>query len=132
MDMAAMAAGLQAVTTGINTLRTTLGLVKDIQGVMPPGEKKEVVAKSLNTAEEQIQLAEADIARGFGYPLCRCKRLPTPMLEVGEYFVEPLISPPHQAMRAKRVIVNQCPCCNRHDGPQNDSEWTRTVPQSSG
>jgi hypothetical protein len=133
MDVAALAAGLQAAKTGFDVLRTALGLLKDVQDVMPAGEKKDAVATSLNEAEKHIQIATAQIAQGFGYPLCRCNFPPTPMLEVGEYFIgAPLPASSPIQLPSKRVVVHQCPRCNRHDGPQNDSGWTVTVHSTSG
>ena len=136
MDMAALVEGLQATKARFNTLGTAPGLVKDMQGVMPAGEKKDAVVAPLNEAEKQIHVATAQIAQiaqGFGYQLCQCNYTPAPMLEVSEYFQNPAsISLPHfPQQRVRRVIVYECPRCNRHDGPQNYGEWRRAVLQSN-
>jgi hypothetical protein len=68
--------------TGFDTLRTALGLVKDVQQALPSGEKKEVAARTLEEADKQLRLAEAEIAKALGYTLCRCEFPPTPMLQV--------------------------------------------------
>ena len=120
MDMAALVGGMQAVKTGFDTLRTALGLIKDVQGIMPAGEKKDAVAASLAEASTQLKLAQAQIAQGLGYKLCRCTFPPTPMLEVGEQY---------SAMTETRMVVYECPVCNRNTGGRHESDWKRSVPR---
>ncbi|MGA9014653.1 MAG: hypothetical protein WB509_19350 [Acetobacteraceae bacterium] len=68
---------------GFDTVSSVIGLVKDVQGVLPAGDKKDAIAESLVQAERQMQLAETQIAKGLGYALCECEFPPTPMLTVG-------------------------------------------------
>jgi hypothetical protein len=117
MDVAALAAGMQAIKTGFDTLRTALGLVKDVQGVMPAGEKKETVAVSLAEATKQLKFVEAQIAQGLGHQLCRCIFPPAPMLEVGEQY----------SITEERMLIYECPLCNRNTGGPHEGEWKRTV-----
>ena len=77
MDIAAITAGMTLAKTGFDTLRIAFWLVKDIQQVLPD-EKKEVVARTLEEADTQLRLAEAEIAKALGYSLCRCEFPPTP------------------------------------------------------
>ena len=56
MDLGTIAAGMAAAKTGFETLRTALGLVKDAQGLLPAGEKKDVVARTLEEADRQVRL----------------------------------------------------------------------------
>jgi hypothetical protein len=121
MDLASITAGVAAAKSGFDTLRVALGLVKDVQGVLPAGEKKDAVGASLAEAEKQLRTAEAQIAQGLGYPLCRCAFPPTPMLEVGECISESTF---------KRVVVHECPRCWRTDSTRPEGTWTRSVIQS--
>src|SRR2546428_388820 len=116
MDISDLAAGMQAVKTGFDTLRTALGLVKDVHGFMPTGEKKEAVAASLAEATKQLKFAEAQFAQGLGYQLCRCTFPPTPMLEIGEQY----------SMTEQRMLIYECPVCNRNTGGPHEGEWKRT------
>jgi hypothetical protein len=94
-------------------LRSAIGLAKDVQGVLPAGEKKDAVGASLAEAEKHLRIAEAQIAKGFGFPLCRCEFPPIPMLIVGDYV----------SVLAHKVVVNECPRCRRNDTAA--TEWTR-------
>src|SRR5260370_2308167 len=64
--------------------RAALGLLKDCRGL---GTKKTQPAKpitaALDKAEEAAKVAEAEIAKAFGYELCKCGFPPTVMLTVG-------------------------------------------------
>jgi hypothetical protein len=121
MDLSALSDGLVSAKSGFDLLRGAVGLLKDVQGVLPAGDKKDAVGTSLSQASRQLELAEAQIAKGLGYPLCRCTLPPNPMLEVGEYW-----SP-----MAVRVVVNECPRCHRNDGPKQAANWIRSVPRTA-
>ena len=57
------------IKAGVDTLRSALALFKDVQGVLPKGEKSDAIAMSLVAAEQQLRLADAEIAKGFGYKI---------------------------------------------------------------
>jgi hypothetical protein len=105
VDLAAITAGLAAAKSGFETLRTALGLVKDAQGLLPAGEKKEAVARTLEEADKQVRLGEVQIAQALGYLLCRCAFPPTVMLAVGRY--PPVGDIPD--------VVHECPRCGAND-----------------
>jgi hypothetical protein len=135
MDLGEIAAGLGVVKTGFDAIRTALGLVKDVQGALPAGEKKEAAARALEEAETQFRLGEAQIAKALGYPLCRCRFPPTPMLSVGyrpyqdvhEYRVLLDLVAKGQAASASAFTVHECPMCGANDaGPFG---YTRTPPR---
>jgi hypothetical protein len=100
---AGIAVGLATVKTGIETFRSALGLAKDVQGVLPPGEKKEAVAAVLAEAEKLTKVAEAEIAKALGYKLCDCAFPPTPMLKVG------------RVMKGRIRDVRECSLCKQND-----------------
>lgn len=123
MDLASIAAGMAAAKTGFEAFRSALRLVKDVQSVLPPGEKKEAVAAALVGAETQLQVAEAQLAQAFGYQLCRCTFPPTPMLKVGwRSNTQPKIVP-----GVTHFDVHECPRCGQNDAGMWD--WDRKVPE---
>jgi hypothetical protein len=104
MEPAGIAAGLGLLKNGFDTFRSLLSLVKDVKETLPPGEKKEAIAQTLEVAERQIQIGEAQIAQALGFALCRCAFPPTPMLKVGR---TTRTNPPRD--------VHECPRCGQDD-----------------
>ena len=96
-------------------LRKALALIREVEDIVPPGNKRDVIAAALAEADRRLRLGEAQIAREFGYQLCQCAFPPTPMLLVGE----------HRTAAGERAGVRECPRCGRHDGPEDDGAWTR-------
>jgi hypothetical protein len=131
MDVAAIAATIAALKAGFETGRAALGLVKDVQGVLPAGEKKEAVSRTLEEAERQLRLAEAQIAQALGFPLCTCTFPPPVMLKVGWRKVQDLGDQNIRVQQAKAgkvspgISVHECPRCRQNDAA--DRTWTRTV-----
>lgn len=135
MDIAGISTGLALAKSGFDTLRTAIGLVKDVQQALPPGEKKETVARTLEEADKQVRLGEAQIAQAFGYPLCRCAFPPTPMLAVGHRDPRAPMDKALMIAVAKKqghggvpgaITVHECPHCGQNDaGPYR---WARTAP----
>lgn len=110
MDLAQITTTLGLFKTGFDTLRTAMGLVKDVQGVLPEGEKKDVVGRTLDEADKQLVLAEVQIAQALGYPLCRCQFPPIPMLKVG------WASVPRSDVKyggQTQVDAHECPKCGQ-------------------
>ena len=106
------------IKAGVDTLRSTLALFKDVQGVLPKGEKSDAIALSLVTAERQLRLADAEIAKGFGYKFCKCQApIPTAMPLVGHY----------ADYFDNRHEVYECPACNSVTAPVGT--WERLTGQ---
>ena len=61
-----------------------IGLAKDAKDLLPGGDKKSSVEKTLDEAERASKLAEAQLAKALGYELCECTFPPQIMLRVGE------------------------------------------------
>ena len=120
MDASSITEGLAYAKAGFDLLRSALGIVKDVQGVLPAGEKKDAVVASLEEAGRQLRMAEAQIAQALGYELCRCSFPPTPMLQVGHYFTS----------SHRRINVHECPSCRNTDA--GNSPWYRTVGEEAG
>ena len=134
MDLTELATGIGIVKSGFDAIRTALGLVQDVQGALPAGEKKEAAARALEEADKQIRLGEAQIAKALGYPLCRCAFPPTPMLAVGyrpyagqrEYQVLLSLVAKGQISSPSGFTIHECPKCGANDAGHHD--WTRTAP----
>lgn len=75
--------GLGDVKTLVDTIRSIIATWREVKDELPDGPKKEAVSRSLQAAERQSKVAEAQIAAALGYPLCRCEFPPTIMLRVG-------------------------------------------------
>src|SRR6266481_6151134 len=119
MDASAIATGMTVAKTGFDTLRIAWGLVKDVQQALPSGEKKEVAARTLEEADKQLRLGEAEIAKALGFTLCRCEFPPTPMLKIGYRFALDHFERSALLIMAKdgrisspsAFTINECPKC---------------------
>jgi hypothetical protein len=69
--------------------RPAVGLVREISttatGEADPA-KRAALESALATAESSAKIAEAEIAKAFGYELCKCEFPPTIMKTVGNIF----------------------------------------------
>jgi hypothetical protein len=100
------AGAMMQFKNGVDMLRTTVGLVRDVRDVLPAGVQRDAITSAIDQSASQLQLAEAQIAVGLGYELCRCAFPPTIMLTVGHLSgrgVPPRTGP-----------VYECPKCG-HD-----------------
>jgi hypothetical protein len=126
MEPSAITAGLAVAKGVFDTLRNAIGLVRDIQEALPPGEKKETVTRTLAEADNQIRRGEEEIAEALGYQLCRCAYPPTPMLTVGR---RNAVSKTDQLLlvnaKAGAIPVHECPRCGRNDA--DPQLWTRNA-----
>jgi hypothetical protein len=104
--------GIALFKSGMDGIRGVFGVWKDVRGSLPEGAKRDEVTRALELSEQRLQIAEAQIAKGFGYALCKCEFPPTPMLTVR--WIE----------RGGGRAALRCPKCGLTDngGP----EWTTT------
>lgn len=125
MDVQGVAAAVALATSAFDGLRTIIGLVKDVQGVLPEGEKRDAIQLATAQVEEQALLAEVQLAEALGYPLCRCQFPPTPMLKVGSAYI-----PPHGKSKPEFRYVHQCPKCKQNDVHQGQGRitWDPKIP----
>jgi hypothetical protein len=82
-DPMTVAAGISAVKTTFDALRSAIGLVKETKELLPNDAKTATITAALATAESSSMIAEAEIAKALGYELCKCAFPPTAMLTVG-------------------------------------------------
>lgn len=104
-DPVTVVAGVSALKTAFDTLRSAIGLVKDAKTLLPAGDSRETaISLALESATASAKIAEAQMAQAFGYEPCKCQLPPTPMLTVGS-------RTPHGPDRQKVVAVYECPEC---------------------
>ena len=68
------------IKLAFDLLRQSIGLLKDTKSLISDDEKRAVVEKSLEEATLATGIAEAQIAKGLGYHLCKCTFPPQIML----------------------------------------------------
>jgi hypothetical protein len=109
VDITSLSDGLALFKSGMEGMRGAVGLWKEFKGALPV-DKQEHVDKAIERSEEQLKLAEAQIAKGLGFPLCHCAFPPPIMLRVG-YF--------RQMLGGGRGFVHapahECPRCHQTD-----------------
>ncbi len=67
----------------INTIKAVLSALKKAKDLLPDGAEKKSVQQSLEAAERDCKLAEAQIAQALRYQLCRCTFPPQIMRSIG-------------------------------------------------
>ncbi len=117
VDLASLTEGLALLKSGTEGVRAAFGLWRDVKGLVPQ-ERREEVTRALEQSEKQFQIAEAQIAMGLGYALCRCVFPPTPMLTIGWH---------EQQRTAPACAVHQCPRCGAIDAKGGDWIPTSTL-----
>jgi Na+-translocating ferredoxin:NAD+ oxidoreductase RnfE subunit len=78
MDIDSLTKGLGFVSSAITTL-------KSLKELIPSGDKKQHLEHKLEEAEENMKIAEAEIAKGFNYQLCHRHFPPGIMLEIAPF-----------------------------------------------
>lgn len=96
---------LKIFSEGVSLLGSVVSTVKSVIDILPKRDKEDASQK-LHEAEEKLQIAQAQIAKGLGYELCKCTWPPQIMLhaedaEYGEKF--------------------RCPACGRVLSPDDMS-----------
>src|SRR5262245_2615120 len=104
-DPGSVLAAAGAVKAAFASVRSVVGLLKDVKDVAGgTEEQKKVIDAALTTASSNTAIAEAEVANALGYGLCMCEFPPTPMLTVG-YFSRKV--PGHK----EGDPVTECPKC---------------------
>lgn len=115
MDLQSLTDGLALFRSGMDGVRSALGTWRDVRGLLPD-EKRGEIDRALEASEQQLRIAEAQIAKGLGYDLCHCQFPPVAMLTVG-----------WRNGRGKEIPngpVHRCPACGITDN--GGWSWTRT------
>ena len=72
------------VKTGIDMVIAAIKALKEAKDLLPESPDKATVTEALERAERELKIAEAQIAEGLGYELCKCEFPPHIMLFTGE------------------------------------------------
>lgn len=78
----------------LDVMHNVISTFKYIKDLLPSGSEKDNIKMAIVDAERRLRLAEAQIAEGLDYPLCRCTFPPQIMLYDSD---------------SKRYV---CPICN--------------------
>ena len=111
MDLTALAEGMAVFKSGMDGLRVAFGIVREVKGDLPEKAQRQLSA-ALEQSEQALKIAEAQIALGLGFPLCRCEYPGTPMLTVGRQR-RPRLSPPNSGLEF--LPLHECPRCGLTD-----------------
>ena len=83
-DPSTWAQGLAAAKTAFDSVRSAIGIVKDVRSLGGGTEQQQkAIDQALTVASSTTAIAEAELAKAFGYELCKCEFPPTPMRTVG-------------------------------------------------
>jgi hypothetical protein len=79
---------LDQLKDGLEACRIALGVVRDVRDTLPAGKSTEAIDQAIEKAERATKIAEAQIAKGLGYPLCQCD-FPPPIMLFQSYEMKP-------------------------------------------
>jgi len=74
---------LRTFSEGVSLLGSVLSTVKSVIALLPMRQKEEA-SQQLVEVEGKLQIAEAQIAKGLGYELCKCTWPPQIMVHAGD------------------------------------------------
>lgn len=60
--------------------KEAIDFFRALRDVLPKGAKQEKAKEKIERLEKAFDVAEAEIAKAFGYHMCQCTIPPTPML----------------------------------------------------
>jgi hypothetical protein len=111
-DPSTWAQGATAIKTAFDSVRSAISLVKDVRSLGGGNEQQQkAIDSALVSAATNTTIAEAELAKAFGYELCKCEFPPTPMKTVGYFGMN---AGGHRAGNP----VYECPKCGyRNSGP---------------
>jgi hypothetical protein len=83
LDLEAIAKGAGAIKSAIDAFKGAIGLLREAKDALPSSKNTEAVSKALDEAEKAAKIAEAELARAFGYQLCLHHFPPEVMIQTG-------------------------------------------------
>jgi len=116
-DPSSWAQGIGALKTTFDAVRAAISTLKDIRSLGGGTEvQQKTIDVALGVATNSTAIAEAELAKAFGYELCKCEFPPAPMLTVG-YLINQMDGKPG-AGRMAGDPVYECPKCGYNNaGP---------------
>ena len=76
---------IESISKGISIVSTTINTLKSLKDLIPSNKEKAEFDKILEEAEKNLKIAEAEIAKGFGYQICRRHFPPGILLDLDEF-----------------------------------------------
>jgi hypothetical protein len=76
---------IESITKGIDLVSTTISALKTLKDLIPSKKEKIDVEEKLAEAEKNLKIAEAEIAKGFDYKICRRHFPPGILLDLDEF-----------------------------------------------
>jgi hypothetical protein len=85
-DPSAWAQGAAALKAAFDSIRTALSIAKDVRSLgCGSDQQQKAIDNALSVAASSTAIAEAELAKAFGYQLCKCEFPPIPMRTVGSH-----------------------------------------------
>ena len=63
----------------LTAAKSALDIIKGIRSELPRGPEADKAQEQINKAEEALSVSKAQLAKGFGFKLCKCT-LPPPIM----------------------------------------------------
>jgi hypothetical protein len=63
---------VEAIKSAMEAIGSVFTVFKQAKDLLPSGPKKEALETAIAHAEQQIKIAEAQVAKELDYPLCPC------------------------------------------------------------
>ena len=121
-DPLTVVAGISAMKTTFDALRSAIGLVKETKDLLPKSETTATITAALATAESSSRIAEAEVAKALGYELCRVHFPPVIMLQTGYHTANA------DKFSENGKPVFECPQCGANTaGPYRFQRTVRTA-----
>lgn len=76
---------IDSLSKGIKLISDTITTLKKLKDFLPSGKEKKDIEQDLNEAENKIMIAEAELAKGFGYQLCQRHFPPGIQIEIAPF-----------------------------------------------
>jgi hypothetical protein len=120
-DPSSWAQGAAALKSVFDSVRSAITIVRDVRSLGGGSvEQQKAIDNALTVASSTTAIAEAELAKAFGYELCKCDFPPTPMRTVGYFFRA-------VANKIEGDPVYECPKCGYNTaGPY---AYKRTAPE---
>jgi hypothetical protein len=74
---------VQPLLEYLTAAKTTLDILRSVRAELPKGHRADHAQQQIEKAEQALKAAEAELAKGLGYQLCRCQFPPNVMLWSG-------------------------------------------------
>ncbi len=76
---------IEPISKGIGILSTIINTLKSLKGLIPSNKENADFDEKLKNVENDLKNAEAEIAKGFDYQICRRHFPPGIMLDLDEF-----------------------------------------------